>query len=80
MMDEREGGDPWVFFTQERGGTWGNWDNIMFLWIGEHLPLFTFGIITLVVLAVWGIFKCVKGANRRHGYKPVHIKREDDEV
>ncbi|KIM94309.1 hypothetical protein OIDMADRAFT_71161, partial [Oidiodendron maius Zn] len=37
MLDNRPGTDPWIFFTQARGETWKNWDNVMFLWIGDHL-------------------------------------------
>ncbi|KAL2126465.1 hypothetical protein VTI74DRAFT_852 [Chaetomium olivicolor] len=40
MMDDRPGAHPSIFFTQERGGTWINWDNLLFLWIGDHLFLF----------------------------------------
>ncbi|KAK2075115.1 hypothetical protein P8C59_009267 [Phyllachora maydis] len=35
MMDMRPGADPWVFFTQGRGGTWNNWDNYIFAWLGN---------------------------------------------
>lgn len=27
------------FFTQGRGETWKNWDNVMFLWLGDHYGL-----------------------------------------
>ena len=37
MMDMRPGAAPWVFFTQGRGGTWDNWDNHFFAWIGQHV-------------------------------------------
>lgn len=36
MMDMRPGAAPWVFFTQERGGTWDNWDNHVFGYIGNN--------------------------------------------
>lgn len=49
MMDDREGADEWVFFTQERGGSWINWDNRMFLWIGDHL-----GVFVVMLLGVTG--------------------------
>ncbi|KAM7210327.1 family 32 putative glycosyltransferase [Rhypophila decipiens] len=54
MMDDREGADEWVFFTQERGGSWINWDNRMFLWIGDHL-----GVVILMLGAAVGIAACV---------------------
>ena len=45
MMDDRDGADLSTYFTQERGGTWINWDNYLFLVIGDHLFLF-FMILT----------------------------------
>ena len=44
MIDGRPGTDPWIFFTQARGGTWLN---AMFLWNGDHL-------ILLAVVSVGG--------------------------
>jgi inositol phosphorylceramide mannosyltransferase catalytic subunit len=35
MMDMGEGGARWVFFTQGRGGSWDNWDNHFFSYIGN---------------------------------------------
>jgi mannosyltransferase OCH1-like enzyme len=54
MMDDRfdEGADPWVFFTQARGGTWIRWDNRMFLWIGDHVALIIIGVLSLAGLSV----------------------------
>ncbi|RDW94964.1 hypothetical protein BP5796_00727 [Coleophoma crateriformis] len=53
MMDDRPGSDPWVFFTHERGGTWVNWDNRMFLWIGDHLWLIGLAVGAVIVLPAW---------------------------
>lgn len=53
MMDDRPTADPWVFFTQERGGTWVNWDNRMFLFIGDHLFLFLVTIFGSIGLVFW---------------------------
>lgn len=52
MMDDRPGAPPWIFFTQLRGGTWSNWDDDLFLWIGDHLVLLAVVICALVTL-VW---------------------------
>jgi hypothetical protein len=49
-MDDRPGTDPWIFFTQARGGTWRNWDNAMFLWVGDHLIL-----VALVMVGGFGL-------------------------
>ncbi|KAG4428941.1 hypothetical protein IFR05_015574 [Cadophora sp. M221] len=64
MMDDRPGSDPWIFFTQERGGSWVNWDNRFWLWVGDHLVflgglgLVCFGGIT---------YRCLKSVRRRRG-------------
>jgi len=39
MMNNRPSAPPWLFFTQQRGGTWEGWDNSMFLWLGHALFL-----------------------------------------
>lgn len=74
-MDDRvkdvEGGGKWVFFTQERGGTWVNWDNRFFLWVGEHLILLGVGVVCLVLVAGWGFRRCCFGGGRRRRYKKV---------
>ncbi|KAK0720092.1 glycosyltransferase family 32 protein [Lasiosphaeris hirsuta] len=53
MMDDRPGADEWVFFTQERGGTWVNWDNYMFLMIGDHLVVFALIVLGSISFAIW---------------------------
>jgi inositol phosphorylceramide mannosyltransferase catalytic subunit len=53
MMDDRPGTDPWIFFTQARGGTWKNWDNAMFLWVGDHLVLLALVIVGGPSLLCW---------------------------
>ena len=62
MMDDREGADPWVFFTQARGGTWVNWDNRLFLLIGDHLFVVLFLVLGSVGVGVLG---CLKVFRRR---------------
>lgn len=37
MIDDRPGTDAWISFTQERGGSWVNWDNRFWLWVGNRL-------------------------------------------
>ncbi|KAK3374121.1 nucleotide-diphospho-sugar transferase [Lasiosphaeria ovina] len=60
MMDDRAGEDPWVYFTQERGGTWINWDNYLFLMIGDHLFLFVLLLVSSISLAGWLIARMVR--------------------
>lgn len=66
MMDDRGGAAPSVFFTQERGGTWINWDNRLFLAIGDHLLLFLATLFGGTALAVWAGVRCFR--RRGQGY------------
>ena len=59
MMDNRPGTEPWIFFTQARGGTWKNWDNCMFLWIGDHLILLCIGTAFGLGLLWWIAMRCL---------------------
>ena len=70
MMDDRLGTDPWIFFTQEQGGSWVNWDNAFFLWIGDHLVLEGAGLIVLVGGVWWAVRRCCGGRGRK-GYSRV---------
>lgn len=60
MMDERPDADPWVFFTQQRGGTWVNRDNGVFLWIGEHPIFLAVGIAALIAFCVFCVVGCLR--------------------
>jgi hypothetical protein len=72
MMDDRlETADPWVFFTQARGGTWVNWDNRMFLWIGDHVALVVVGVLALVGLSGWCCLRIARRRRRTRGYAPL---------
>jgi mannosyltransferase OCH1-like enzyme len=66
MMDDRPGTEPWIFFTQMRGGSWKNWDNVMFLWIGSHLLLLMLGVCTLIGLCGWGVRRILTRRNPRY--------------
>ncbi|KAH6684272.1 nucleotide-diphospho-sugar transferase [Halenospora varia] len=77
MMDDRPEAARWVYFSQARGGTWVNWDNRMFLWIGDHLFLLGLGISGLVGMAWWGIRRLCCQRGREY----TKLKdREDDDV
>jgi hypothetical protein len=72
MMDGRPGTDPWIYFTQMRGETWVNWDNALFLWIGDHLILLGLGVCGLLGLAWWGVRSCVRRSSvKKDGYRRV---------
>ncbi|WPG99050.1 Hypothetical protein R9X50_00185500 [Acrodontium crateriforme] len=80
MMDGRPGKAPWVFFSHSRGGTWDNWDNKLFQWIGEHVGGFILilAVLTISTLAaalpIWkGIrrFYSRSGLVERGRYRPV---------
>jgi inositol phosphorylceramide mannosyltransferase catalytic subunit len=68
MMDDREGSDEWIYFTQERGGSWKNWDNHFFLFIGDHIILFLLTLFGLLGGCGWIILRRYR---RRRGYKPL---------
>ena len=72
MMDDRPEADPILFFTQERGGSWINWDNRMFLVIGDHLLLFFTGLFALIGATGFVALRCVR--RYRRGY--ARIKNE----
>jgi len=54
LMDSRPGTPEWVFWSQGRGGSWLNWDNGVFVWVGDHLVLLGMGIIGVVGMGFWG--------------------------
>ncbi|KAI0127713.1 putative mannosyl phosphorylinositol ceramide synthase CSH1 [Xylariales sp. AK1849] len=68
LMDERPGADPWVFFTQTRGGTWTNWDSSYFAWVGDHILWIILGVCTLIGLCIWGCVRCAR-RKRSTGYQ-----------
>ncbi|RDL34970.1 uncharacterized protein BP5553_06901 [Venustampulla echinocandica] len=78
MMDDRPEADPWLYFSQARGGTWVNWDNRMFLWIGDHLILLALGVCGIVGLVWWAMARTVCRKNR--GYAKLKSKHKDDDV
>ncbi|KAJ5198784.1 uncharacterized protein N7498_007901 [Penicillium cinerascens] len=65
MMDDRPGAEPWIFFTQERGGSWNNWDNRMFLWIGDHLALDIMVGVSCIGLLLWCFKQCARSCIRK---------------
>ncbi|KAK0617777.1 hypothetical protein B0T17DRAFT_495739 [Bombardia bombarda] len=84
MMDMRDGADRWVFFTQGRGGTWDNWDNHLFSYIGnvlvprilENLLFIGMGLVAVVGLT-WALRRwCRRGAGR--GYRKLPPPPETD--
>lgn len=77
MMDDREGADPWVFFTQERGGSWVNWDNRMFLIIGDHLFLFLACLSITLSLVGFLIVKGIRRYNRGYALLKNQPDRHD---
>lgn len=79
MMDDRvEIADAWVFFTQARGGTWVNWDNRMFLWIGDHPLIIIFGVLALVGAATWCCLRVARRGKRTRGYARLVKPAVDD--
>ncbi|OQO10919.1 hypothetical protein B0A48_05174 [Cryoendolithus antarcticus] len=61
-MDGRAGAPPWVFFTHTRGGTWDNWDNRLFGWIGDHLQLTSVAVVLslgCVATVIWVLARSI---------------------
>ncbi|CZT48347.1 related to SUR1 protein [Rhynchosporium secalis] len=83
MMDDRPGTEPWIFFTQERGGSWVNWDNAFWLWIGEHLLLLAVVAGGSLSGVGWYCIKGPRGRRRRVGGRDVRVglgKKDDMRV
>ncbi|KZZ93808.1 Glycosyltransferase, DXD sugar-binding motif protein [Moelleriella libera RCEF 2490] len=72
MMDMRPGAAPWTFFTATEGGSWNNWDNDVFGWIGSHLVIVVFGGAAALALQVavfcltWKVIKAYAGRRARY--------------
>ncbi|KAI8627787.1 nucleotide-diphospho-sugar transferase [Xylariaceae sp. FL1651] len=81
LMDMRpDQPDPYIFWNQQHGGTWDNWDSAWFGWIGSHIGLVieeVLGSIALVALVitscVWGCRYYAARRRRTHGHKKVEI-------
>jgi mannosyltransferase OCH1-like enzyme len=74
LMEGRPDADPWVFFTQTRGGTWTNWDSAWFAWVGDNIVMIVLGIAVIVGLIIWSCVWCVRRSSRSKGYQalPLH--------
>lgn len=68
------GADPVVFFTHVKGNSWANWDNRMFLFIGDHLVWIFLLVVALVSVIIW---TCVRSRSRTQLNGRVY-KRLDD--
>ena len=75
MMDDRPGNPPWIYFTQMRGGSWRNWDNAVFLWVGDHLILLVLCVCALVALACWVGTRCLARLRRRRWHVNGNLSR-----
>jgi inositol phosphorylceramide mannosyltransferase catalytic subunit len=73
LMDMRPGADPWVFFTQVRGGTWSNWDSAMFSWIGQNIIWIILGVSVLVGLLIWSCVWCFRRKGTKD-YQPLNME------
>jgi hypothetical protein len=68
---QRPGADPWVFFTQVKGGTWTNWDSYWFGLLGDHIVavLMTVAVVvSLLVLSCCWCWRCCR-EDRRTRYE-----------
>lgn len=78
LMDNRPTADKWIFFTQERGGSWDNWDNVLFAEIGEHLFLFFLILFGSLGLVSWIGLRCTR--KYRSGYTRVKNSHAMSEI
>ncbi len=67
IMPAERHGNPWSFFYAIRGKSWHNWDNGLFLFVHNHVPLIVVFLVVAMVLlasaiwwAVWRTFIRVK--------------------
>ncbi|KAI0472231.1 nucleotide-diphospho-sugar transferase [Xylaria cf. heliscus] len=82
LMDMRpDQPDPYIFWTQEHGGSWDQWDNVWFGWIGSHINLVIEYVVGAIVVTALLITSCVFGCryyaarrNRAKGYKVVEVQ------
>lgn len=81
MMDMAPGADRWVFFSQERGGTWDQWDNGLFKWIGDHVLLTVLCVAAAMVgisrLGLLALRLARRRGRARRGYRRVAREKDD---
>ncbi|KAI0602678.1 nucleotide-diphospho-sugar transferase [Biscogniauxia sp. FL1348] len=85
LMDMRPGApDPYVLWTQERGGTWDQWDSAWFGWLGNHVGLVIAEVVGTVVvtgLVLWGSVRlCCYCRRRSKGTRGYALIKEQDPV
>ncbi len=68
-MSEQPGADPWVYFTQTNGGSWENWDNSYFAWVGDHILWIVLCVVLAVGTVVLGCCLCLRCFAQRRRYK-----------
>lgn len=59
-------GDPVVFFSSGRGGTWKQWDNVLFSWTGPQYMLIFMFVAAVVGLVWWRGLRARVARRRRH--------------
>lgn len=79
MMDNRGANgtwvEQWVFFSQGRGMSWVGWDNVLFLWIGDHVFLTVLAGVVFLASVLWAALRLGQGARiRRVGYRKLSWK------
>lgn len=85
MMQHGPDGPPSTIFTAGRGGSWHEWDNDMFMWMGSHIIQSIFAVVAVIALCGGFVFALVKGAqvlwNRRSWrYRPLGQAEADPEM
>ncbi len=79
LMSDRPEAQPSVFFSQTMGGTWRNWDNRFFEWLGDHTLLIAISITVPILL----LFRrcCLYAKNsKKLGYRSMESDRLSSEL
>ncbi|KAI0972465.1 nucleotide-diphospho-sugar transferase [Xylaria arbuscula] len=68
-MDMRPGApDPYLFWNQQHGGTWDNWDSPWFGWLGNNIKLVLSEVaagIFVLAMSITGCIICCRCLRRR---------------
>ncbi|KAI1822716.1 nucleotide-diphospho-sugar transferase [Xylaria intraflava] len=76
-MDTRPNApEPFVFWTQEHGGTWDNWDSAWFGWLGNNIWLVIGRVVGGILVLILSVTGCVfyrrwSAGRRAAGYMKV---------
>jgi len=60
MSDERQGKE-WSMFYSVRGSSWHHWDNLIFIFVHNHVMVVVFGLVALLIAGAcciwWAVYR-----------------------